>query len=121
MGWHKDGSGLDVKRARGMTLNYAFVRCARGLNAPRETKRSSVGYLSEVDLSLCAIRMAREKRRDRRAKRLAKAAARRLDTLPRLRWRGGERVLVIPPEVLRAYLKPGRHERMREADHALGS
>lgn len=81
MTWQRDGSGLEVKRVRGMTLNRAFVRQARALNAPRETKRQSVGYLSEVDLGRCAIRMARERRRDRRAKRLAKAAARRSERL----------------------------------------
>jgi len=81
MSWHKDGSGLDVKRVRGMTLNGHFVRTARKLNAPRETKRESVGYLSEVDLGLCAIRMAREKRRSRRANRLAKAEQRRVERL----------------------------------------
>lgn len=57
--------------------------------------------------------LPRERRRVRRAKRREKAACKRMDTLFYWRWRGGERCLVIPPEVLRAYLRPGRHERMR--------
>lgn len=84
MTWRKDGSGLEVKRVRGMTLPQYTELAMRYWEEPnkRRAKRShAAGLLSHVDHARRQIRFTRERRRDRRAKRQAKAAARRVARL----------------------------------------
>jgi hypothetical protein len=90
MAWHKDGSGLEVKRVRGMTLPqwalYGLVRegvdFGRGRSS-REVRRTCRGRRSNVDSARnLGWEAVRQRHRDRRAKRLAKAAEKRfLDTV----------------------------------------
>lgn len=97
MTWTRDGSGLDVKRVRGMTLPQceAATWNRRSVDSPRESKRLSAGWLSDTSFAHKQRQRARQQRRERRAKRLAKAAARR-ETVVMLRqqsrnWAAAER------------------------------
>lgn len=114
--WAKDGSGLDVKRIRGMTIPQAdaSARSRRCACASHESKRASRGRLSEVDVSAAGVRERRRRRIGRRTKRREESADLRADTLWLVRWRHGERCFVISREVLRASLRPFWRQRCAE-------
>jgi hypothetical protein len=110
MTWQLDGSGLLVKRHRGMTLpqrtSFGTVRDAfewEGASLSRKIRRECRGDNSNVDAGRRAVRGAMALRLSRRAKRHAKAAARRLDTLLVVRRRHGVAIITLTPEALRAY------------------
>jgi hypothetical protein len=88
MTWSRDGSGLLVKRHRGMTLPqwslFGIVRENADAGDPRssrEVRRTCRGANANVDTARDFRRSERRDRLSRRAKRRAKAAARRTITI----------------------------------------
>lgn len=75
MTWRKDGSGLDVKRVRGMTLPQ---REAARWGRPNPRCRNGRGRRCDTSWCQAERTKVRQRRRERRAKRIAKAAVRRL-------------------------------------------
>lgn len=109
MGWSKDGSGLEVKRDRGLTLsqeeasdwNRTPPEVARGWRrgiggSAHPGRASDVSWFRNK-----VVRASRQRRRNRRVKRLAKAAIRRADAmLQRILSKYGPGVMVAPPRQL---------------------